>query len=59
MVENIRVVCPTYSGTEKSGLLIATCTQSEANKIIPVGIVLFDDNTFGFVPIELIQKEAI
>lgn len=69
MIENIRVVCllerhwdigtHTYLGEEKSGLLINTGMEGEIDNLISVGIVLFDDNTFGSIPIEFIKKEVI
>lgn len=69
MNQTIRVTClldrywdPTelaYVGTEKTGTLIDVSTKSDEDNvgdIIPVGIVLLDDNTFESVPMEFITK---
>jgi len=48
-----------WEGDWVNGTLIDVSTQSdEANpgKIVPVGIVLFDDGSFQSVPMDFIQK---
>ena len=69
MTDNIPVTClldrywdPAtleFAGTEKSGTLIDVAVQSaedETGGVVPVGIVVLDDNTFQSVPIEFIKK---
>ncbi len=69
MTENIQVTCltdrywdpveKTYNGTEKSGTLIELSLQSteeNAEKLIPVGIVVLSDNLFQAIPVEFIKK---
>jgi hypothetical protein len=69
MTENIRITCLLdrywdsatldYAGTEKSGVLIDISMQSaeeDPDKLIPIGIVVLDDNTFHSVPMEFIKK---
>lgn len=69
MTESIRVTClldrywdPAtleYQGVEQAGSLIEVSvqqTEQEPYKLIPVGIVLLDDNTFQSVPMEFITK---
>ena len=71
MTESIRVTClmdrywdPAtldYIGVEKAGSLIEVSvqqTEQEPHKLIPVGIVLLDDNTFQSVPMEFIKKST-
>ncbi len=72
MTENIQVTClidrywdpveRVFKGTEKSGILIDILTQSaeeDSGKLISVGIVVLDDNTFQAVPVEFIKKVAV
>ena len=69
MIENIRVTClldrywdpssQSYKGTEQNGDLIEICMQSsdsDSGKLIAVGIVLLDNNTFQSVPLDFITK---
>ena len=69
MIENIRVEClverswnlstRAWEGDLLNGTLIDISTQSEegeSGKLIPVGIVLLDDDTFQCVPMEFITK---
>ena len=69
MTENIRITClldrywdPAtldYAGTEQSGVLIDISMQSaveDSAKLIPVGIVVLDANTFHSVPMACIKK---
>lgn len=71
MTENMQVTClldrywdpatMDYAGTEKSGTLIDISMQSaeeDSGKLIPVGIVVLDDNTFQSVPMDFIKKAA-
>lgn len=71
MTENMQVTClldrywdpatMDYAGTEKSGTLVNISMQSaeeDSGKLIPVGIVVLDDNTFQSVPMEFIKKAA-
>lgn len=71
MTENMQVTClldrywdpatMDYAGTEKSGTLVDISMQSaeeDSGKLIPVGIVVLDDNTFQSVPMEFIKKAA-
>ena len=71
MTETIRVTClldrywdpseMTYAGTQKTGTLIDISTQTDEEKagnMIPVGIVLLDDNTFQSVPLEFITQQT-
>lgn len=71
MTENMQVTClldrywdpaiMDYAGTEKSGTLIDISMQSaeeDSEKLIPVGIVVLDDNTFQSVPMDFIKKAA-
>ena len=71
MTENMQVTClldrywdpatMDYAGTEKSGTLIDISMQSaeeDSGKLIPVGIVVLDDNTFQSVPMDVIKKAA-
>ena len=71
MTENIAVVClverfwdsaqKVFSGTQKNGTLISISVESDRinpEKIFPVGIVLFEDNTFESVPLEFITKQT-
>ena len=71
MTENMQVTClldrywdpatMDYAGTEKSGTLVDISMQSaeeDSGKLIPVGIVVRDDNTFQSVPMEFIKKAA-
>ena len=71
MTENMQVTClldrywdpatMDYAGTEKSGTLIDISMQSaeeDSGKLIPVGIVVLDDNTFQSVPMDFIKKTA-
>lgn len=71
MTENMQVTClldrywdpatMDYAGTEKSGTLIDISMQSaeeDPGKLIPVGIVVLDDNTFQSVPMDFIKKTA-
>ena len=51
-----------WDGDLVSGTLIDISTQTAddgSGKIIPVGIVLLDDNTFQSVPVEFIYKNTI
>lgn len=51
-----------YKGTEYSGTLIEITTESseeDSNMLIPVGIVILEDNTFHSVPTEFIRKRNI
>lgn len=72
MTENIQVTClldrywdpatMDYAGTEKAGILVDVSVESsetDSGKIIPVGIVVLDDNTFHSVPMEFIKKTAV
>lgn len=48
-----------FSGTEHYGRLIEISAQSgkeNSGELIPVGIVLLDDNTFQSVPMEFVRK---
>jgi len=48
-----------WEGTLVNGTLIDISTQSEednSGKLIPVGIVLLDDDTFQCIPMEFITK---
>ncbi len=69
MTESVRVAClldrywdpaeKAYAGVEKVGTLLEIATQSaeeDAGRLIPVGIVLMDDNTFQSVPMEFLKK---
>ncbi len=50
-----------FSGTEKSGTLISISMQSaedDPSCAVPVGIVVFEDNTFESVPLEFIKKQT-
>ena len=71
MTENMQVTClldrywdpatMDYAGTEKSGTLIDISMQSaeeDSGKLIPVGIVVLDDNTFQSVPMDFKKKAA-
>ena len=51
-----------FEGTECDGTLIHISmgsSEDEAGELIPLGIVLLDDNTFQCVPMEFIRKKAI
>lgn len=69
MTESIRVTClidrywdsasKKYLGTETTGTLIDLSVQQDeynSGRLIPVGIVLLDNNTFQSIPLEFIQK---
>lgn len=69
MTENIQVVClldrywdlatRAYKGTEYNGTLVDISVESSEDGpdvLIPVGIVLLDNNTFQSVPMEFIKK---
>ena len=66
MTQDIRVNClmdrywhPGWDGSTVSGTLIEVSTQTVndgSGKLIPVGIVLLDDDTFQCVPMEFITK---
>ena len=69
MVKEIKVRCLTdrfwdtqlltWAGAESYGTLIDVSTQTQegnSQNLIPVGIVLLDDNTFECVPMEFIEK---
>ncbi len=48
-----------YTGVEKKGTLLDISTQSaedDVQKLIPVGIVLLEDNTMASVPMAFIKK---
>jgi len=48
-----------WAGAEAYGTLIDISTQTaedNSGKLIPVGIVLLEDNTFQSVPMEFIEK---
>lgn len=48
-----------FEGTEYNGSLIDISmgsSEDESNKLIPLGIVLLENNTFRSVPMEFIQK---
>lgn len=72
MTDNIPVTClldrywdPAtleFAGTEKSGTLIDVSVQSVEDGtggVVPVGIVVLDDNTFQSVPMEFIKKTTV
>ena len=69
MTENMQVKCLidrfwdvhllTWAGAEVFGTLIDISTQTaddNSGKLIPVGIVLLEDNTFECVPMEFVEK---
>lgn len=71
MTENIPVTClldrywnsitKTYDGISSNGLLIDISMESaeeDPGELIPVGIVLLEDNTFHSVPMEFITKRT-
>ena len=49
-------VMKTEVGEQKDGVMIGIAQQSEQGKEIPVGIVVFEDNSFESVPMEFITK---
>lgn len=72
MTESIPVTClldrywdpatMDYAGTEKSGTLIDISVQNaeeDPGKLIPVGIVVLEDNTFQSVPMNFITKTTV
>lgn len=72
MTESIQVTClldrywdpasMDYAGTQKTGTLIDVSMQSseeDSEKLIAVGIVVLDDNTFQSVPMEFIKKTTV
>ena len=69
LTESFQVIClmdrhwnpstKEFNGNEQTGTLIEIGMQSsedDPGKLIPVGIVLMNDNTFQRVPIEFIRK---
>lgn len=51
-----------FNGNWVSGTLIDISTQTaddNSNDLIPVGIVLLNDNTFISVPVEFIKKTEV
>ena len=51
-----------FEGTESDGTMIdisVGSSEDEAGKLIPLGIVLLDDNTFQCVPMEFVRKKNI
>lgn len=72
MTENIPVTClldrswnpatREYDGTDYAGTLIEISTENseeEPDKLISVGIVLLENNTFHSVPMEFVRKRNI
>lgn len=51
-----------FEGTDSDGTMIGIVpgsSEEEPGKIVPLGVVLLQDNTFQCVPMEFIRKKTV